>query len=1162
MPAPDVCDYLTRLCNPSDQAWGDRYTPTEAELPLKVQTVIARPGDRTSEQQETSKRYEVLAGLREYAAQHVLLVGKPGSGKSTALRRLLWEDAQKALSEIENGQTDFTIPVLIELRDRREGSVVNWIQKALRRVTRDEAAIEDLLLEGRFLLLFDGLNEIPLPDIWSALDDFQRDRDFSHNPRIFTTRELGAGSDLGIEKKLEMLPLTEPQMREFIELRLPGQSDRLLRQLKDRLRELAETPLILQMLCDVVGDSPDGQLPQNRGELFRLEFAQRYEKFKPLRGRVSDRLRLLTPKLLQHLAFVMTQGDPNPDPCQPTPSWLSIPKSTAATLLAPYLANGELPSVESEVEMLAWIEAMLSHHLLQLATHPDEIEFRHQLFQEYYAAEKLLELLPILSDDELKQDYLNYLKWTEAIILLVGFLDEASALNVVELSLETDLQLGARLVGEVKSQFQSQLINHIASLSISSNLKIRLLGLTRSDAAIPPLLQNITESEELSTYSIAVKALGTIGSATASCALADLLRLPNLSIRQAAAHELRELSNDSALPILIQKLKDRTEDSTVRVHAAVALGSIGNESVSPSLTQVFLDNEENTNVRMNSVASLKKIKGEDAIPFLKIALEDEDNNISWIASNKLRELGGDEVKEILLEALASDNPWTRINAAFAIAQIGGKEVLFELIQAIKSELKFIDEFGNSSYKNCSVNVLSNLIQAIEYTNSLEAEPILLDLTGFKDPNISMWAVRALGKINGEGTIARLQEILSGRLKGDYFLSSIAAAALGSTGDEKVVPILIQALTDQASIVRDGAALGLAKLKNKEATSALLETLLDSEIRERAIWALGEIGDSRQEIVNSTLKFIDHTKPSIRTKAMEALWKLGSSEIAAEPLIEALSHDEEPSVRSNAARALGKIKNNQDKIYSALIQALSDVDINVRACVAETLGEFGPPTLLSNLKYLQIQIKEDEINSVIITIQKRCEFYSYEIAQAATERGNRQRAEGKDECEEVLSTIYSMILVMERNPETFRGIGEEALRDHFLVQLNGRYKGQATGETFNGNGKTDILLRVNGENIFIAECKFWGGERKLGETLDQLLRYATWRDTKLAMLIFNRNKNFSSVLQQIAPAIKTHPNFVREESIDLDKAQFRFVVCHPDDRDRELTLTILAFDIPT
>jgi hypothetical protein len=46
-----------------------------------------------------------------------------------------------------------------------------------------------------------------------------------------------------------------------------------------------------------------------------------------------------------------------------------------------------------------------------------------------------------------------------------------------------------------------------------------------------------------------------------------------------------------------------------------------------------------------------------------------------------------------------------------------------------------------------------------------------------------------------------------------------------------------------------------------------------------------------------------------------------------------------------------------------------------------------------------------------------------------------------------------------------------------------------------SGKTDILIRDNDKNIFIAECKFWGGPKLFKETIDQLLGYTSWRDTK-------------------------------------------------------------------
>ena len=66
-------------------------------------------------------------------------------------------------------------------------------------------------------------------------------------------------------------------------------------------------------------------------------------------------------------------------------------------------------------------------------------------------------------------------------------------------------------------------------------------------------------------------------------------------------------------------------------------------------------------------------------------------------------------------------------------------------------------------------------------------------------------------------------------------------------------------------------------------------------------------------------------------------------------------------------------------------------------------------------------------------------------------------------------MQNMVPVMELSPHAFYNMGEEDLRSQFLVQLNGVFKGQASGETFNFQGKTDILIRVDGKNVFIAEC---------------------------------------------------------------------------------------------
>lgn len=165
-----------------------------------------------------------------------------------------------------------------------------------------------------------------------------------------------------------------------------------------------------------------------------------------------------------------------------------------------------------------------------------------------------------------------------------------------------------------------------------------------------------------------------------------------------------------------------------------------------------------------------------------------------------------------------------------------------------------------------------------------------------------------------------------------------------------------------------------------------------------------------------------------------------------------------------------------------------------------------------------------------------------------------------EYQHILDVIDSMVKVMERSPKAFHDIDEEALRTHFLVQLNGHYEGQATGETFNYQGKTDILIRSGDRNIFIAECKFWGGPAKLTETIDQILGYLSWRDSKAAILLFNRNKDFSKVVNAIPETVKAHSNFQKDEGT-RGQTGFRYAFRHKDDAAKILHLTVMAFDIP-
>jgi hypothetical protein len=161
---------------------------------------------------------------------------------------------------------------------------------------------------------------------------------------------------------------------------------------------------------------------------------------------------------------------------------------------------------------------------------------------------------------------------------------------------------------------------------------------------------------------------------------------------------------------------------------------------------------------------------------------------------------------------------------------------------------------------------------------------------------------------------------------------------------------------------------------------------------------------------------------------------------------------------------------------------------------------------------------------------------------------------------ILKICGSMSLVMERSPSVFVTAGEEHIRVHYLVQLNGQYQGEATGETFNHIGDTDILIRHENKNVFVAECKFWGGYEAMKKTADQLLGYTTWRDTRTAVIIFNRNLDFTNVISEAQRAMKDHQHYKSGPKQESD-TRFRYIFTHPEDKQRDIIVTLMLFNMP-
>jgi len=920
--------YLQSICNYDKYSFWHLYTSTEAldrqrvtsktrrkclELVLMVQTIqLQRKGEAPDK--EKIERLEVLTGLKKYAANHVLLVGKPGSGKSTALKRLLWEEAQHRKLNY--------IPVLVELR-QYQTTVLDLIQNFLQRhhLHLATAKIEKLLNEGRFLLLVDGVNELPNRKARLDLDKFRQNH--PKTPMIFTIRDLGVAGDLGIEKKLEMQPLTAEQMQQFVCAHLPDKGEDMLRQLGGRLKEMGERPLLLLMLCKVFKDNDS--LPSNLGEIFR-KYTKYYDsKIKedvPVTAESRERWSLL----LQHLAFTMMQGNSQ------TQLQLSISKNEADDILTEFLKakNFDKPRECS----FSWLKDLLNHHLIQL-TNDGQIEFCHQLLQEYYTAECLLMQLNTISDAKLKRDYLNYLKWTEPLALMLALVDDtAQAVRVVKLALEVDLMLGARLAGEVKREFQEQTVRLILNLDVKRCIKSYLLVLAGSECGIDFLIESLGNKDDV-VRSSALEVLEKIGNYQAVSVLIATLQHENSYLRWSAAQALGNIGNYQAVPALIAALQDEYYD--VRWSAAQALGNIGNYQAVPALIAALQD--EDDDVSWSAADALGNISNDQAVTALIAALQHEDDDVRWRATDALGNIGNDQAVPALIAALQDEDDDVSWRAAYALGNIGNDQAVPALIHALQNE--------NSSVRSSAADALGKI-------GNDQALPALIAALRHEDSHMRWSAADALGKIGNDQAVPALITALQDE---DDDVSWRATDALGKIGNDQVVPALIAALQDKYFLVRSSAADALGKIGNDQAVPALIAALQDEyyDVSWRAAYALGNIGND--QAVPALIHALQNENSSVRSSAADALGKIGNDQ-AVTALIASV-RDKDFRVCSSAAQALGKIGNDQALL--ALIHALQDENSHLRRNAAYALGKIRNDQAVSAL-IAALQHKDSSVRS--------------------------------------------------------------------------------------------------------------------------------------------------------------------------------------------------------
>lgn len=213
--------------------------------------------------------------------QRTVIVGDPGSGKSTGLRAIALDCINGRISKTRNVQY---VPVFIELRRFAKANVSldEYVVEVFQEngFPNPRRMIARLRRQGRLAFLLDALDEVEDEERSNVLTQlrsfFTNIQGETGNRVVLTSRPVGYNEQLRdlVDETYQMADFIPADMREFIRnwrFRPPKSQEMLLKVLAERppILEICRNPLMLTIVTSLYKET-DYQLPDSREEFFRI----------------------------------------------------------------------------------------------------------------------------------------------------------------------------------------------------------------------------------------------------------------------------------------------------------------------------------------------------------------------------------------------------------------------------------------------------------------------------------------------------------------------------------------------------------------------------------------------------------------------------------------------------------------------------------------------------------------------------------------------------------------------------------------------------------------------------------------------------------------------------------------------------------------------------
>jgi HEAT repeat protein len=434
-----------------------------------------------------------------------------------------------------------------------------------------------------------------------------------------------------------------------------------------------------------------------------------------------------------------------------------------------------------------------------------------------------ISLLSQLTNRELQFNYLNHLDRTAEIAsLLTQITDPDLALRIVNLALEVDLCLGAKLTASIEPALQQIIVDGIDRLEIPTRLKIDLWHGTKSKAALP-YLQNIFIFKHLQ-----------------------------------ADDRNRERTISSAISVI----------SCIDRDLAVAL---------------LIEDLSDSHWNHNAAEHLSRLAPVEAIEHLAPLLSDADLTSQWngkhLAMAALEKIGTDEAISKIREVLADKSLWSQRPYIYGLGIVADPSMVEHLIYLLYEPEQYIHRSieypaDEEYYANEAANLHCEAIDALERVGGKKVFDWLHQSMYWISPNINRAytsfdkIIELLFKLDRDRTLTALE----GAIKSyDPKVRKLAAIALSDWKvpvEDRNIIILLNALDEPNLDVQLTIIDGIREKIDMMVRGNYPESLnIFPELIDRAILATKPI----------ILKYINHPDPEIRDRAIRQLSTIDADE---------------------------------------------------------------------------------------------------------------------------------------------------------------------------------------------------------------------------------------------------------------------------------------------